>query len=90
VLNQPQTSLLLQLQNLNLTQLRKWRGCRPQIEHHNQQNMPLSGAVIQEKARSLCDDLKKDAKEQMTFVRCHAFQNLKMTGKAAALGLCCC
>ena len=63
------------------------------IEHQNQQNMPLSGMVIQEKAMSLYGNLVK-----ILIIQClllpvmggssasshHAFHNLKLTGEAAA------
>ena len=64
------------------------------IEHQNQQNMPLSGMVIQEKVRSLYGDLTKDANDPVLFAASHgwfklfksrhAFHNLKLTGEAAA------
>ena len=64
------------------------------MEHQNQQNMPLSGIVIQEKARSLYGDLTKDTNDSVPFAASHrwfgrfkslhAFHNLKLTAKAAA------
>ena len=57
--------------------------------------MPLSGKVIQEKARSLCGDPMKDTNDAVPFAAshgwfdhfksCHAFHNLKLTGEAAAV-----
>jgi hypothetical protein len=39
------------------------------IEHQNQQNMPLSPAVIEEKARSLYETCRKIPKNQMILLQ---------------------
>ena len=66
------------------------------IEHQNQQNMPLSGMVIQEKAKSLYGDLTKGTNDPVPFAASHgwferfknrhASHNLKLTGEAVAAG----
>jgi hypothetical protein len=62
MLNQPQTSVRVTKSLCVTTEkpgsmLATWKG------HLNQQNMPLHGAVIQDKARSSYETLMKDAKE---------------------------
>ena len=41
--------------------------------HQNEQNVPLSGMVIQEKARSLYGDLTKDTNDPVPFAAIHGW-----------------
>ena len=63
------------------------------IEHHNQ-HMPLAGAAIQAKAKSLYADLSKEEEDPVPFTassgwfdrfkHCFGSHNIKLTREAAA------